>query len=61
MEATLTVSVDEAAHLLGVSRSHAYDLVGRGVLPAIRLGRRLRIPRGAVEGLVAVALEKVST
>lgn len=48
--------VDEAVRLLGVSRSHAYDLVARGLLPAIRLGRRLRIPRAAVEGLVDVAM-----
>ena len=31
----MTVSVTEAARLLGISRSHAYELVRLGQLPAI--------------------------
>ena len=51
---SLTVSVTEAAELLGVGRTLAYDLVARGVLPSVRLGRRVVIPRHALDELLAV-------
>jgi excisionase family DNA binding protein len=38
--------------LLGISRALAYELVGRHELPAVRLGRRLVIPRRALEALL---------
>jgi excisionase family DNA binding protein len=44
----LTVTVEEAAVLLGVSRSSAYQAVRTGELPARRLGRRLVIPAAAL-------------
>jgi len=45
----LALSVDEAAALLGISRSLAYDLCARGDLPSLRLGRRILIPRRALD------------
>lgn len=39
------MTVDEAARRLGISRSSAYEAVRSGELPAIRVGRRLLIPR----------------
>jgi len=48
----LTFSVPEAARLLGVSRAHAYELVARNELPAVRLGRRILVPRHAIEALL---------
>ena len=45
MNATLTLSVVEAARLLGISKNTAYDLVRNGRLPHVRLGSRIRIPR----------------
>ena len=51
---SLTVSVTEAAQLLGVGRTLAYDLVARGVLPSVRLGRRVVIPRLALDELLTV-------
>jgi excisionase family DNA binding protein len=39
-EERLVYSVAEAGELLGISRAFAYELVGRGELPVIRLGRR---------------------
>jgi excisionase family DNA binding protein len=36
--------VEEAARLLGISRAHAYELVSRGALTHVRLGRRIVIP-----------------
>jgi excisionase family DNA binding protein len=48
----LTVSVVDAARMLGISRAFAYELVARGELPSVRLGRRVVIPRRALELLV---------
>ena len=48
----LTLSVEEAAHLLGISRALAYELVRRGDLPRLQLGRRIVVPRMALEELV---------
>lgn len=50
----LALSVPDAATLLGISRAHAYELVARGELPHLRLGRRIVIPRVALEALLAV-------
>ena len=51
-ESTLTLSVEEAARLLGISSGLAYQLVHRGELAAIKLGRRIVVPRHAVEALI---------
>ncbi len=45
----LALSVEEAGMLLGISRDLAYDLVASGDLPSVRLGRRLVVPRRALE------------
>ena len=37
----MVLSVAEAAEVLGISRSLAYDLVARGELPARRFGGRI--------------------
>ena len=39
--------------LLGLSRSRVYQLIAAGVLPAVRVGRSLRIPRAAWEKWLA--------
>lgn len=49
----LVWSVEEAGHRLGISRAHAYELVARGELPHLRLGRRLVVPKRALEALLA--------
>ena len=51
----LALSVEEAAKLLGISRDLAYDLVARGELPALRLGRRVVVPRRALEMMTYAA------
>jgi excisionase family DNA binding protein len=51
--ATLTVA--EAAELLGVSSDLVYDAVAEGSLPCIRLGRRVLVPRPALDRLLAAA------
>jgi excisionase family DNA binding protein len=49
----LTFSVDEAARALGVSRNLMYDLVAQGRVPSVRLGRRIVVPRRALEELLS--------
>jgi excisionase family DNA binding protein len=42
----LTISVEEAARLLNISRTHAYLLAQRGELPGVRrLGATYRVSR----------------
>ena len=45
-------SVGEAATLLGISRAHAYELVARGEFPHVRLGRRIVVPKHAIDALL---------
>lgn len=52
LEGRLTVSVTEAAGLLGISRALAYELVARGEVPSVRLGRRVVVPVVALRALV---------
>ena len=51
-----TYTVDEAAALLGISRSHAYACVKSGDLPALRFKRRLVIPAKAIEAMLAAGV-----
>lgn len=39
-----TITVEEAAALLGIGRTAAYEAARRGQLPTRRLGRRLLVP-----------------
>lgn len=39
-----TISVQEAAALIGIGRTAAYEAARRGELPTRRLGRRLFVP-----------------
>jgi excisionase family DNA binding protein len=45
LEQRLTMTVEEAARILGVSRATAYDAVSRGEIPCLRIGRRILIPK----------------
>lgn len=55
----LTMSVEEVASALGISRAFAYEAIHRGEIPYIRIGRRLLIPRAALSRLVARSENKV--
>ena len=49
----LTMSVEEAAKLLGISRGAAYQAARTSRIPVIKLGeRRLRIPRKPLMELI---------
>jgi excisionase family DNA binding protein len=53
IEDRLTLTVEEAARLLGIGRSAAYAAAARGELPTVRLGRRLVVPRAALDRLLS--------
>ena len=53
----MVVTVPEAARLLGISRTHAYELVARGDLTHLRLGRRIVIPKHAIETMLGFTPE----
>jgi excisionase family DNA binding protein len=48
----LTMTVSEAAAVLGISRALAYELVARDEIPAIRLGHRIVVPTKRLEDFV---------
>lgn len=48
----LTLTVDEAAHVLGISRGLAYQLARCGKLPVLRFGRRMVIPKEALRKML---------
>lgn len=50
----LTLTVEEAAASLGISRNLAYELIAKNKLPSVRLGRRLVVPRQALDRLLDV-------
>lgn len=52
-DAPEVLTVEEAADYLRIGRSAAYEAVRRGQLPAVRLGRKLRVPKAAIEALLA--------
>ena len=48
-----TLSVTEAANILGISRTTAYECVRTGELPSLRLRGRIVVPAVALESLIA--------
>jgi excisionase family DNA binding protein len=51
----LTLTVKETAQLLGLSRNSAYQGVLTGEIPYIKVGKRILIPRLALERMLASA------
>ena len=49
MNEKLTLSVEEAGKLMGVSRQVAYQLIHRPDFPTIQIGRRVLIPKKQLE------------
>ena len=42
------ITVSETAKILGIGRTKAYELVRTNALPVVRLGKAIRIPKGAL-------------
>ena len=49
---TPTVTVEDAARILGISRGLAYTAVQSGDIPALKIGRRLVVPTAALVAMV---------
>ncbi len=49
MNEKLTLSVEEAGKLLGVSRQVAYQLIHRTDFPTLHIGRRILVPKKQLE------------
>jgi len=49
---SLVLNVPEAGRMLNLSRATAYNLCAQGVIPTIRFGKRLVVPRRALERLL---------
>jgi excisionase family DNA binding protein len=49
----LTVTVEEAAGMLGISRNTAYSLIAQDKIKHIRLGKRIVISRIQLEALLS--------
>lgn len=47
-----TMTVDDAARELGISRHTAYQCAKTGQIPTIRLGKRLVVPRARLEAML---------
>lgn len=43
-----TITVEEAADIVGISRAAAYRAVHKGQIPALRIGRRLLVPSASL-------------
>lgn len=49
-----TLTVDEAAELLGISRGTAYASVADGTIPAVRFGTRIVVPTAGLRRLLGL-------
>jgi excisionase family DNA binding protein len=49
-----TFTVEEAAKLLRIGRNQGYEAARTGDLPSIRIGKRILVPRVALERLLTV-------
>jgi excisionase family DNA binding protein len=50
-----TLKIEEAAKILGISRNTAYEAVKSGQVPIVKIGRRLLVPRAALERMLETA------
>ena len=55
----LTITVEQAAQVLGIGRSTAYELVRGGDLACLRLGRRIVVPVAHLADRLGVEREAV--
>ncbi|MBV9201239.1 MAG: helix-turn-helix domain-containing protein [Alphaproteobacteria bacterium] len=54
------ITVPEAGEQLGLGRNAAYEAAKRGDIPTVRIGRRLLVPREAIDRLLQRAMEQRS-
>ena len=52
------LSATEVGQQLGLGKSRVYALAAEGLLPTVRLGRRMWFPRRGLEALADAAIER---
>lgn len=48
-----TLTVPEAGKALGIGRNQAYEAVRKGLIPSLKIGKRLLVPKAALDRLLA--------
>jgi excisionase family DNA binding protein len=48
-----TYKIEEAGKLLGIGRNQAYEAAKRGDFPTIKIGKRLLVPKAALDRMLA--------
>lgn len=56
-----TTRIEDAARVLGISRTSAYAAVRRGEIPAIRIGHRIVVPTAALRRMLGLDPEPTET
>jgi excisionase family DNA binding protein len=49
-----TLTIEEAAELLGIGRNTTYEAARKGEIPVIRIGRRLLVPKAALDRMLSI-------
>ncbi len=49
----LTLNVNEVSICLGIGRNSVYEAIARGEIPVIRIGKRLLVPKIALEKMLS--------
>jgi excisionase family DNA binding protein len=49
----ILITVPEAARRLAIGRTLTYELIAANELPAVRIGRAIRVPADAIDSFVA--------
>jgi len=57
----LTLTVEEAGERLGISRALAYEMARTGQLPTLRFGKRIVVPKKAIETMLDRAATSVAS
>ncbi len=58
MEERLLLRVPEVAEAIGCSKSKAYELVAKGLIPSLRIGGLLRVSAESLKRLIAEQVQK---
>ena len=57
----LTLTIEETAELLGISRNSAYLAVRSGQLPVLKIGRRYLVSRANLEAMLELKQPNLMT
>ncbi len=52
MDQKMTYSIEEVANIIGISRGLAYQMARTGQIPVVRFGRRMLVPKTALEKIL---------